>query len=92
MIKFTIFTPTNDPTWLNECYESLNKQTYGNWEWILVPNGISPSSIPNNIVNDPKVRIYPSNETKIGALKNFACTKSMGDILVELDHDFGEYG
>lgn len=87
MVKFTVFTPTNDPTWLGECYQSLIKQTHDNWEWVLVPNGFDPSLIPQAIVSDNRVRIFPSDHTRIGALKNFACTKALGDILVELDHD-----
>lgn len=87
MIKFSIFTPTNDPTWLHECYESLKKQTHTEWEWIIVPNGSPAPVIPTDIFNDPKVIIRPSSESKIGALKNFACSQATGDIYVELDHD-----
>jgi len=87
VIKFSVFTPTNDTTWINDCYISLKKQTYTNWEWIIVPNGDTPLSIPQDIATDPRVLLKPVKSAKIGALKSYACSHATGDIYVELDHD-----
>ncbi len=86
-IKFSVFTPTNDPTWIKETYDSLVKQTYSNWEWVIVPNGPTPVQLPQEIVNDPRAVIRPVKNNKIGFLKNYACNQATGDIYVELDHD-----
>ena len=35
-----------------------------------------------------KSKIFPNNESQnIGFLKKYACNKSSGDVLVEVDHD-----
>ena len=81
-IKFSVFTPTNDPTWIKETYDSLVKQTYSNWEWVIVPNGPTPVQLPQEIVNDPRAVIRPVKNNKIGFLKNYACNQTTGDIYV----------
>lgn len=82
----SIATPTNNPKFILELYESIKAQTYQDWEWIIVTNGgavISPE------VNDSRVRIIPyTKETKsIGELKSFAFSQATGEIVVEIDHD-----
>lgn len=86
-MKFSVFTPTNDPRWLLECYRSLVAQTYTQWEWVIVPNGPRKFDIPAEIVEDRRVRVLPSNLKGIGALKRYACTQCSGEMYVELDHD-----
>lgn len=85
----SVVTPTNNPRYMTEAYESLLAQTYQDWEWIVVPNGDAVWGC-----NDPRVRVISSDLmpkewsiTSIGALKNFACKQAKGWILVELDHD-----
>ena len=87
MLKFSVFTPTHDTTWIKDCYESLVNQTYSNWEWVIVPNGDKTLFIPPEIINDPRVIIKPVKSVRIGALKNYACSQAKGEIYVELDHD-----
>jgi len=84
-MKVSIFTPTNDVTWLKDVYESLKEQTYEDWEWVLVQNG--GAVVPD--FGDKRIKIFPFEygQGKIGALKNFACKNSIGDIYLELDHD-----
>ena len=86
-IKFSIFTPTNDTTWIRDTYQSLLKQTHSNWEWVIVPNGEVPVDLPPEIVADSRAVIRPTTSNKIGALKHYACSQATGDIYVELDHD-----
>jgi O-antigen biosynthesis protein len=86
-MRLSIFTPTHDPRYLNDCFMSLLGQTYSNWEWVLVPN--NKISLPTHIIQHPRVKIveYPLSTTSIGALKRFACAACSGDLFVELDHD-----
>jgi glycosyltransferase involved in cell wall biosynthesis len=88
-MRFSVFTPTHRPSFINDAFESLLAQSNHDWEWVLVPNG--GAVIPERIRAHAKVRIVPAPEwvsrLGIGALKRFACEQAVGDYLVELDHD-----
>ena len=82
----SVFTPTHNPRFLKDCADSLEAQTYKNWEWIIVFNGearYNGDPLPDN------VRMFnaPEHVTGVGGLKSYACSQAQGDILVELDHD-----
>lgn len=93
----SVFTPTHDSRFLHDCYDSLVAQTYGSWEWVVVPNGNlakDPSQRRDMMEMvaswaDPRVKIVPTTDGggKIGFLKNFACSQCLGDVFIELDHD-----
>lgn len=86
-MKVSVFTPSHDPQWLDNCYRSLAGQTYQDWEWIILLNG---GAYWNGAEDDPRVlrrANHPSSEGNIGALKAEAISKSSGELLVELDHD-----
>jgi glycosyltransferase involved in cell wall biosynthesis len=88
-LKPSIFTPTHRADYLREAHESLVRQTFTDFEWVIVPNG-GELTIPDTIRQDPRVRILPAPaglSGRIGALKRFACGECTGDVLVELDHD-----
>lgn len=79
----SVITPTNNPRYMTEAYDSLLAQTFTNWEWVVVPNGGAVWGC-----SDKRLRVIPNDETgSVGALKRFACEQAKGDILVELDHD-----
>ena len=83
----SVFTPSHDPKYLKEAYESLKAQTYQTWEWIVVLNGDAEWPRPEY---DDRVKISyakPELGDKVGALKRRAVELCSGDILVELDHD-----
>lgn len=85
MKKISIFTPTHNPVKLQRLYDSIRKQTYSNWEWVIVPN--NNASI-NLSPPDDRIKIVPCNESgNIGLLKKFACSNASGDVLAEVDHD-----
>ena len=87
---FSLFTPTHNPDYLLEAYQSLCEQAVVDWEWVIVPNG-KCSSLPEELTSDERVRVVklPSELDRgvIGELKHFACNACTGDYLVELDHD-----
>ena len=83
MPKVTVFTPSHDTKWLDECYESLNNQTFNDWEWVVLLNNGASWSPPN----DNRVKSYSTDSLGIGKLKNEAVSFASGDYLVELDHD-----
>ena len=81
----SVFTPSHDPRYLGDCYESLLAQTYTDWEWVVLLNGDAEWWYPP--ANDPRVRVSQSSATGVGAAKAAACQLARGGILVELDHD-----
>lgn len=88
---FSLITPTHNPKYLSELYDSLVNQTYPHWDWIVYLNGtITREDIPEKIRNDLRVLIHKEPEASgdiIGKIKNEAFMLGTGDILVEMDHD-----
>jgi O-antigen biosynthesis protein len=81
----SVFTPSHDPKYLDDCLTSLLAQTYTDWEWVVLLNHqaqwepFSP---------DPRVRVEHNDEVDgVGAAKQAAVALCEGDHLVELDHD-----
>lgn len=73
-------------------YKSLLKQTYSNWEWVIIDDSgdedvtYSKDLLP---LDDPRVRRYRQDYRNgyIGATKRYAAGLCTGEILVEVDHD-----
>lgn len=89
-MKFSLITPTHKNTsYIQELYQSITKQTYQNWEWIIYINGSATHDHFNFLTPDNRVKIYCdySNNTNVGYHKNKAFNLGSGDILVEVDHD-----
>lgn len=80
----TVFTPSHDPKYLDECYASLLAQTYTDWEWIVLLNGKAEWECDDSRV---LVGYAKPNIQGVGALKQEAVSRASGEILVELDHD-----
>lgn len=87
----SVFTPFHikDTTYLKVAYESLLKQTFTDWEWVLVLNGNAVREQPDlSFLQDDRIKIFVSVETgNIGKLKKYACERCTGEILAELDYD-----
>lgn len=73
---------------LLDAYESLLEQDFGDWEWVLVPNGEAIDVDLSNF-SDSRVRVYPFEygAGRVGALKRYACSRAVSPIIVELDWD-----
>lgn len=91
---FSVFTPTyKTGDRILRTYESLRKQTYINWEWVVLDD--SPDDVVWNILktlakNDYRIKLYrlqPLTEGNVGLAKNRAASFCTGEWLVELDHD-----
>jgi glycosyltransferase involved in cell wall biosynthesis len=83
-MTISVFTPTHNPKWLDECLASLQAQTHSDWEWVvLLNNGARWNT------DDSRVRVVISESVNagVGAYKSEAVQYCQGDILVELDHD-----
>lgn len=83
--RFSVFTPSHKPEFLDECCASLQAQTAPDWEWIVLLNS-GASWAPST--PDPRVRILTVDRVAgIGDAKSRACAAAVGTYLVELDHD-----
>lgn len=75
-------------------YDNLRKQTYTNWEWIIVNDSIDGGKtqkfLDRMIEWDPRIKVYEFNSKTngiIGEAKYRAAMLCDGEILAELDHD-----
>jgi glycosyltransferase involved in cell wall biosynthesis len=92
--RFSIFTPVyKTGERIRRTYDSLVKQTWTNWEWVVVDDSPDDETwkILQEISNkDYRVKlhkIYPLTGGNVGLAKHRAATLGDGDWLVELDHD-----
>ena len=86
-MRISVFTPSHNPRFLDDCYASLAAQSFRDWEWVVLLNGKATSWAPPTA--DERVRVErPGGRVRgVGAAKRAACELATGDILVELDHD-----
>jgi O-antigen biosynthesis protein len=80
----SVYTPSHNPQYLDDCLASLQAQTYDEWEWVvLLNNGAEWET------TEPRTRVYQAEEevSGVGAAKAAAVPYCQGDVLVELDHD-----
>lgn len=90
----TVFTPTyKTGNRIFRPYDSLKKQIYSNWEWVLLDDSPDDNETFNMLSaladSDPRIRLFKEHRHTgvIGHLKRKACKLGEGDYLVELDHD-----
>src|SRR3954468_8154801 len=81
----TVFTPSHRGTYLDECLDSLLRQTFTDWEWIVLLNG---GAGWRPAVDDARVPLAVECDLTGGcARKRRAYLLPRGEILVELDPD-----
>ncbi len=89
---YTVFTPTyNRAHTLSRVYESLQKQTFQDFEWIIVDDGSTDGTA--ELVEEWKVRtkfsiqyVYQKNQGKHVAI-NEGVKRARGDLFLTLDSD-----
>ena len=86
-MRFSIFTPTHSDKYLDRLAASLERQTFKDFEWVLIPNGKNPPKPNYPNLNVKVVPFINMEVNSIGFLKLFACMQASGEILVEVDHD-----
>jgi len=76
-------------------YESMLRQTYDNWEWIIyddtadLDNGENWNRLKQIANTDYRIRLLRGfeNDGIIGSVKNIVSMTSRGALIAELDHD-----
>ena len=90
---FSIFTTTfNSYNKILKVYESVKKQTFIDYEWIILddsPDDLHFSFLKDLFDSDNKIRLYKRscNSGNIGNVKNEAVSLCRGNYILELDHD-----
>jgi glycosyltransferase involved in cell wall biosynthesis len=88
-MRLSLFTPTNNPRYLQPAYDSIRNQCHEDWEWVVLLNGGALRE-PTPLLSDSRVRFVRHDdaaESRIGALKLAACRACRGGAFVEFDHD-----
>ncbi len=84
-----IITTYNGAKYIAETIESIRKQTYINWELIIVDDG-SDDGTPAIVCNikDPRIQLHEVGRIGInGKVKNIGFKKSTGVFIAFIDHD-----
>lgn len=89
---FSIFTSCyNSYEKILRPYNSLLKQTFIDWEWIIMDDSTQDNhfNFLKDNINDPRVRLYKRAENSgcIGNVKNESVSLCRGKYILELDHD-----
>lgn len=90
---FSVFTCTykTSKEQIERLYGSLVNQTYPNWNWWILDDSPSYSSVCDYLtkIKDPRVYVIKnvSNHGNIGFNKHIIASACDGDYLVEVDHD-----
>ena len=90
---FSLFTPSyNSYNKILRVYNSLEKQTLLDWEWIIIddsPDDKNFQFLRDNFSNDQRIRFYrrSCNNGSIGNVKNETIGLCRGKYVLEMDHD-----
>jgi glycosyltransferase involved in cell wall biosynthesis len=92
-MKVSIITPSfNRADIVHETAESILKQTYTNWEWVIVEDGSTDGSwevLMQFALRDTRIKLYKRERLPKGAAscRNIAVEKCTGDYVIFLDTD-----
>ena len=88
-INISIILPTYKCEFLEDAVKSVVKQSYKNWELIIIDNNLNNNlNIKSLIKQNKKIRYYKiSNKGIIGKSRNFGIRKSKYDWIAFLDSD-----
>lgn len=90
----SLITPSyNIATRIFKTYESLSRQTYKNWEWIILDDSTDNNKTYNVLQSmsaaDHRIKVFKNSRHNgiIGNTKRNAFSLGNGEYLAELDHD-----
>jgi glycosyltransferase involved in cell wall biosynthesis len=92
-MKVSIITPSfNRADLVHETAESIFRQTYSNWEWVIIDDGSTDGSwelLEEYKSKDDRIKLYKRERLPKGAAscRNIAVEKCTGEYLIFLDTD-----
>lgn len=91
MPKVSIITPVyNRPQYLEEAANSIQQQSYPDWEHIIVDDGstnVLTQEVLTRVARLPGTIIYRTENKGLGAARNFGIERSAGEYILTLDDD-----
>lgn len=91
MTKISIITPVYKvEQYLPECIESVLKQTYSDWEFLLIDDG-SPDNSGNicdeYAARDSRIKVFHKSNGGVSSSRNLGLENASGEWLLFLDSD-----
>lgn len=90
-MKFSIIIPVyNTEEYIKECLKSVKKQTFKNYEVIIVNDGSTDNSketIEKLIKNNSNFNLYTKENEGLSSARNYGVKKAKGEYLIFLDSD-----
>ncbi|MBX4205795.1 glycosyltransferase family 2 protein [Candidatus Microgenomates bacterium] len=90
-MKVSVIIPTyNEENSILDCLESLGKQTYSDFEIIVIDDGSTDKTgqyLKNTSKLIPQIRLVTQNHKGAGSARNLGANKAKGEILVFVDAD-----
>ncbi len=80
----------NVARWLDECISSVLRQTYTNWELLLIDDGstdASPILCDNYAATDKRIRVVHQPNAGLSAARNTGLNMAQGEYVMFLDSD-----
>lgn len=90
MEKVSIIMPCyNDGLYIMDSIECVMKQTYTEWELIIIDDGSDDSRTIEVLkeINDPRIRCYRTERLRPAGARNFGISKATGKYILPLDSD-----
>lgn len=90
-LTFSIIIPVyNVEQYVSECIESIQRQSYQNWEMILVDDGSTDQSgeiCATYAQRDKRIKVFPKKNTGQADSRNFGVQRACGDYFLFVDSD-----
>lgn len=90
-MKVTIIVPIyNAEKYIEECIQSVQSQTFTNWELLLIDDGSTDNSsniCENYAQNDKRIRIIHKPNTGVSDTRNYGLDIAQGKYIIFLDAD-----
>ena len=90
-MKISVVVPMyNAERYIQRCIRSVQNQTYGNWELIIVDDGSVDSSslvVGSMAESDGRIRVLHQENAGPGQARNYGIKEATGDYIVFIDSD-----
>lgn len=90
MEKVSVIMPCyNDGKYINEAIESIKKQTYTNWELIIIDDGSDEEDTINiiNKINDARIKVLHTSHLRPAGARNHGIEHADGKYILPVDSD-----
>lgn len=90
MEKISVIMPCyNDGKYIIEAIDSIEKQTYQNWELIIVDDGSDDEETKRiiNEIQNPKIKVFHTEHLRPAGARNYGIQKAEGTYILPVDSD-----